>query len=266
MTAPAEPDLVEWDDQAARLFDALQTYQTRHREWIAADASTGGAARLRVRQALETLWPFLEQTLAPVARSWSAAYRQRTPGTLNYAEASAELLVNLCVELIDTIPRLTFEPGRNPAPFLRTIARRRSVDDYRRWSRATDPGERAPPAEPDAEQRSARIREISLDGTLLAALAEASGLAGGAFEAALIEQIDRQTLLTHIAHYWNRELTREDWFLVHERYIKDPPTPYEDLIAELGVDWSSARARKRLSRILERTAAFLEQSGFRRES
>jgi hypothetical protein len=266
MTAPAEPDMVQWDDHADALLDALLVYQARHRAWIEAPEETKPLELSHVRQAINRLWPLLELTVATVARSWSTAYRQRTPGTASYAEATADLSVILCMEILGTLPRVTFEPDRNPAPLLRTIARRRAVDEYRRWSRATDPGERAPPSsDPNAEQRSSRIREISLEDTLLSALAEASSLAGGAFEAALIEQIDRHTLLTQIAQYWNRELTHKDWLLVHERYIKDPPTPYEELITQLGADWSSARARKRLSRILERTAAFLEQNGFRRE-
>lgn len=266
MTAPAEPDMVEWDDQADMLLDALLAYQDRHRAWIAAPEDAKSLAQEHVRQAINRLWPLLEQTLAIVARSWSAAYRQRTPGTLSYAEATADLSTILCMDILDTLPRLSFEPDRNPAPFLRTIARRRAVDEYRRWSRATDAGERAPPSfNANGEQRTARVREISLDDTLLSALAEASNLAGGAFEAALIEQIDRHALLTQIAQYWNRELTHEDWLLVYERHIKDPPTPYEELIAHLGAGWSNARARKRLSRILERTAHFLEQLGFRRE-
>ncbi len=263
MTAPEEPDIVEWDDQANALLRALLHYQAAHQAWITAPEAMQAAQRSRVKHSLEILWPLLDTTLAPVARSWSVAYRQRSPGALNYSAATTELTVILCIEMIDTIPRLTFEPRRNPAPLLRTIARRRSVDEYRRWSRATDAGERAPPtSDPDHEvQRTPRIREISLDDILLSALVEASSLSGGAFEAALIEQLDRQALFHQIALYWNRELTAEDWLLVQERYIKDPPTPYDELVGHLGTDWSSVRARKRLSRILERTAAFLQTSG-----
>lgn len=268
MTAPDKPDTGEWDDQAQMLLLALLAYQTAHRNWIGAVEVQHPIQRAQVKHALERLWPLLEQALAPVARSWSNAYRQRAPGAMNFSEAATELTVSLCLEMVDTIPRLTFEPQRNPAPLLRTIARRRSMDEYRRWTRATDPGERAPPTPPpDSDaQRTARIRELSLDDTILSALAEAANHSGSAFEAALIEQIDRRALFSKIAQYWNRELSADDWLLVQERYIKDPPTPYDELIIRLGAEWSSARARKRLSRILERTAAFLQNSGIWPES
>lgn len=263
MTAPDDADPGAWDDQAQTLLLALLAYQTAHQQWLGAVDTQRATQRTQVKHALERLWPLLEQALAPVARSWSNAYRQRTPGAMNFSEATTELLVSLCLEMVDTIPRLTFEPRRNPAPLLRTIARRRSMDEYRRWTRATDPGERAPPTPtPDSDaQHTSRIRELSLDDTILSALAEAANHSGGAFEAALIEQIDRRTLFRKIAQYWNRELSADDWVLVQERYIKDPPTPYDELIVRLGAEWSSVRARKRLSRILERTAAFLQSSG-----
>jgi DNA-directed RNA polymerase specialized sigma24 family protein len=262
MAPPADHDPAEADNDPAALLHAILEYQNVHRAWMAAPDATRAHQRTLVTQSLEALWPLLAQALASVARSWTAAYRQRSPGTMPFAEAVADWSVALCIEVIETLPRLTFEAGRNPGPLLRTIARRRSMDEYRRWSRATNNGEKASPAPEPAEepQPAARFREIALDDRLLSALADTPDIAGGEFEAALIEQLDRRELFAQVVAYWNRELTAEDWVLVTERYLKEPETPYEELIELLGEGWTSVRARKRLSRILERTAKYVQTS------
>lgn len=234
-------------------------YQRAQSEWRGAEPGPEKEAlRERVSQAVLVLWPELAAVLRPVARQWARSHQMSAPAAESWQLAVEDATTNLCLEILDQIPRLAIRPEDNLPGLFRTIARRREIDAYRRLTRAIE--ERPPggqrPDEPPADERSPRrTRVIPLDETLLQSCAD---LFGQEFESQIVEREYQYQLRDAILAFWRGHLSSHEALIIQERFLRDPPTAHNEIAQILGSPWTSESIRTRLHRILKRTRDHLQ--------
>lgn len=252
-----EPDGHEPDPEA--LAGAARAYQQAYRLWQSAPAGPQQEAlREHVRQAVYDLWPLLGAVLLPVAHRWARSHQLALPSADSWRAAVDETLTSLCLEILDVLPRLELRPGESPAGLLRTIARRREIDSYRRLTR-----DERPPAQPERaaspdNDRPPRRRQVSLDEGLLEDCADTLGQS---LESQVIEHEYRRQVRDLTLSYWRSHLSVQEALIIRERLLRDPPSRHDHIAEMLGEPWTSELVRTRLHRLLKRTREHLRSCG-----
>lgn len=243
---------------SAALLRAVLTYQQLHQEWRSAtDAAAREALRERLAQAMQALWPLVSAALRPVARQWARSHQLSEPGGQSWAAAVEDTTTSLCLDVIDRLPRVPIREHENLVGLLRTIARRREIDNYRRLTRG-QAGPSASPAETAAPAPSPRRQVLPLDDTLLQTCADS--LSQG-FEAAVIEREYRRDLASHVLAFCRAHLSADEAWILEQRLLREPPTPHEAIAAALGPPWNTELVRARFSRITRRIRQHLRDLG-----
>lgn len=211
--------------------------------WAGSDTSLRQATRDSYRESLQLLWEALEPYLRRVAYRWLRS---------NLAPDVDSLTQGLFFYIIEALPQLKLNSDLNPISYLTTIAWRGCYDDYGR-----DRGVRRlrrPVGTQDAD--SSENERFRFTEELPAQVADR----GEGMEERIVGQLDDKRIVSTVHNYWNT-LEPANQHIMHARCSTDPPESFKEIALQLGPGWTEAAARKRFSRVMEATRAYLRDIG-----
>jgi DNA-directed RNA polymerase specialized sigma24 family protein len=206
------------------------------------------------RNKLDELWGMLRSDLLKIARGWTRS----NMGDLD------SLALGLFAEIVFELPELKLDPTRNVRNFLKTVARRGLIDQYRSLSDGPKPSKAA---EDTAEAVAQELRmwpAASVNPPRSSSLdqqAETADPQSLQIEEQLVKRIDQQTILRTIWEYWPRVLEPDDLKIVRLRWLEDPPGAFRDIATALGPGWMEDTVRQRHHRIMKDTRKYLRELG-----
>jgi RNA polymerase sigma factor (sigma-70 family) len=200
----------------------------------------------------------IEQDLTKVAHSWIRS---------NIGPDVKSLAMNMFTDVVEVLPNLRIDPTKNVRSYLISVARHRLIDT---WRREFKPPRRPAkdsafdlelhPGAPEARMWQDRFSSI-----------EASSLAdphGGIIdpntsdaEERVLTRIDNEQILRAIRDHWPKSLSRDDYRIVHLRYLADPQASFREIAQDLGGGWTEDAVRQRHFRVIKATRKYLNEQG-----
>ncbi len=244
------PGYTPSQDDTSELASMITQYQETYFAWKRATELAPDEQELHYHNLgciHDMLWPMLAPPLREVARKWRGSgsfYDMRnTPDSYDgMNDALDALAMNLYLHVIEALPRLKINNDKNLVAYIKQIAWNRMFDEeylvYRnrgywigRMQEMADVGELIDPKSSNAADH-------------------------------LIESLDRQLSRRAVLDFWQATLSDNDYTIMHNRYICDPPVPFQKIALQLGPGWTSEAVRQRCHRVIERSRKHLQTLGF----
>jgi hypothetical protein len=253
------------------LIQAIQDVKYAMAMLAAADPDDHEGLREQIRESQYVLWMLLAEPLMRVAAGWtnSGSFEDliRVRARRDALEA---LAMGMFLNIIEALPSVNIDPERNVLGLLLTIARRGIARENRQIYQRT-------PRRPTHTTQELNPLPGTRDASMAPPPLSASGPMGiiDGERGEQIEPVDPASLeieesLLRACHHrqcwdalqeWMGTLSRENLLILKARWFADPPSPYEDIVQMLGAGWTTAAARRRLSRLLDAAAEWLREQG-----